>query len=597
MTNNDLSTQDHDGTQASFKIYGMRRQKKHLNRTDLLAVIVVLVCLGASVITISPRLMVAWSLGVKRQLQIIGLLISIMNLCLNVIAPKVFLMSEARYGQSHIQNYDAILRSSILLSHTGLLWRVVLLIMIVLPNGLSVAYKEFIQGSHSYTLKDTGGYYGLAAPGQLAKAAGEVGVALMVNGTLSFVEASANDNFPLELSFLPQAYGFNLLLLSENSAAFLDAPMPDYISSIQATLVEGESQSVSASVRATISTYNSTAEDFRNDPSWWNQYFEFEPGLSIAEVDLYIGKSIGLLIPDTTSGDSSWCFIGIVPSGPDDPTINVTFQYTALEFNTRRDLCQGTWIVTRSSVELTSGHCNQSSLSDVDQVIVTGSSLSFTEYYMPTLADFLATFANERSTSSWLLPRFTTAVAGMYWSRITILRGYNTADHLGTPSDPTIYYYVADSIVSTRITMDPSWVLYLVLAIQPLLTVLFFITALTFSHTPLDSGFGITAILAGVREESLKRLQGASMSGRLSEPVRMQIAVSQPVGPDERGKMTPEIEYVIGGTGSNGVLGHAPRHRILGARNWIGGFWGRMTGRERNQYEMFSAQSERLRDE
>ena len=65
-----------------------------------------------------------------------------MNLCLNVVAPKVFLMSEARYGHSHIQNYDAILRSSIILSHTGLLWRVVLLIMIALPNGLRSGYTN-----------------------------------------------------------------------------------------------------------------------------------------------------------------------------------------------------------------------------------------------------------------------------------------------------------------------------------------------------------------------------------------------------------------------------------------------------------------------
>ena len=379
-----------------------------------------------------------------------------------------------------------------------------------------------------------------------------------------------------------------------------DGPMPDYISSIQATLAEGESQSVSAWVRATISTYNSTAENFRNDPSWWKHYTEFEPGIRIAGVNLYINRSIGLLTDDwarRTSGDSSWCFIGVVPSGPNDPAMDRTFQYTALKFNTRRDLCKGTWIVTRSRVELTSGHCNHFSLPDSDQQIVTGSPLDLTEYYMPTLADFLGAFAKKRSTSSWLLPTFTTTVAGMYWSRITTLQGYHSVDHPGTPSDPTLYYPVTDSIVSTRITMDPSWVLYLVLAIQPLLTILFFITALTFSHTPLDGGFGITAILAGVREESLKMLQGASMSGRLSEPVRMQIAVSEPVGPDGRGKMTPEIEYVIGGTGSNGVLGHAPRYRILGARNWIGGFWGRMTWRERNQYEMFSVQSGSLRGE
>ena len=61
----------------------------------------------------------------------------------------------------------------------------------------------------------------MGAPGQLAKVAGAVGLALMVNSTLSFVEASANDSIPLELSLLPQAYGFNMLLLSENSTAFL----------------------------------------------------------------------------------------------------------------------------------------------------------------------------------------------------------------------------------------------------------------------------------------------------------------------------------------------------------------------------------------
>ena len=47
----------------------MRRPKKHLNETDLLAVLAVVVCLVASVITISPRLTVAWILGLKRQVS------------------------------------------------------------------------------------------------------------------------------------------------------------------------------------------------------------------------------------------------------------------------------------------------------------------------------------------------------------------------------------------------------------------------------------------------------------------------------------------------------------------------------------------------
>ena len=374
-----------------------------------------------------------------------------------------------------------------------------------------------------------------------------------------------------------------------------DGPMPEYISSIQATLVEGESQSVSAQVHATISTYNKTAESFRNDSSWWKQYIEFDPSTGIAEIDLYINKSIGLLVnsfDNRSLGDKSWCFIGIVPSGVDAPSIDDTFQYTALEFNTRRDQCQGTWIVTRDRVELTSGHCNPFSLPDSHQKIITNNTLGFITYYMPTLAEFLSPFAIERNTSKWLLPTFTTTVAAMYWSRITSLNGYYSGGNASL-TDPQLYYPVTDTIVSTRVTMDPSWILYLILAIQPALVILLFLTGLVFSQTPLDGGFGIVAIMAGVKWESLKILQGASLSGRLSEPVRMKIAVSEPVTDAVRG-MLPQIRYVLGGVEDNETLGHTSSHRILRLRNWLVRLWGRMSGREMNQYEMFSVDSERL---
>ena len=368
---------------------------------------------------------------------------------------------------------------------------------------------------------------------------------------------------------------------------YSDGPMPDYISSIQATLVEGESQSVSAQVHATISTYNNTAESFRNDSSWWKPYTD----IGIAEIDLYDNKSIGLLVSSFANkypGNKSWCFIGIVPSGPNAPSIYDTFQYTALEFNTRRDQCQGTWIVTRDRVELTSGHCDAFSLPDSDQKIITNNTLGFTEYYMPTLSDFLSAFAIERNTSEWLLPTFTTTVAAMYWSRIAVLDGpYRmVTGRRANLTDPQLYYPTADTIVSTRITMDPSWILYFILAVQPVLVILLFLTGLAFSQTPLDGGFGIIAIMAGVKGESLKILQGASLSGRLSEPVRMKIAISEPVADAVRG-MLPQIRYVLGGVGDNETLGHTSSHWILRARNWLVRLWARMLGRERNQYEMF----------
>ena len=372
--------------------------------------------------------------------------------------------------------------------------------------------------------------------------------------------------------------------------AYSDGPMPDYISSIQATLVEGESQYVSAQVHATISTYNNTAESFRNDSSWWKQYTD----IGIAEIDLYINNSIGLLVSSFENkyqGDKSWCFIGFVPSGPHAPSIYDTFQYTALEFNTRRDQCLGTWIVTRDRVELTSGHCSPFSLPDSDQKLITNNTLGFTEYYLPTLSDFLSPFAVERNTSEWLLPTFATTIAAMYWSRITGLIGYYCCENANT--DPQLYYPVTDTIVSTRVTMDPSWILYLILAIQPVLVILLFLTGLAFSRMPLDGGFGIIAIMAGVKGESLKVLQGASLSGRLCEPVRMKIAVSEPVADAAKG-MLPQVRYVLGGVGDNETLGHTSSHRMLRARNWLVKLWARISGRERNQYEMFSIDSERL---
>ena len=68
-----------------------------------------------------------------------------MDLCLNVVAPKVFLMSEARFGNSYVQKYDAILRNSIVMSRTGYLWRAVLLAMIALPTRLRSAYMTLIR--------------------------------------------------------------------------------------------------------------------------------------------------------------------------------------------------------------------------------------------------------------------------------------------------------------------------------------------------------------------------------------------------------------------------------------------------------------------
>ena len=80
-----------------------------------------------AVIAVTPRLDVAWTLRVQYQLQVIGLMLSIMNLCLAILAPKLCIMAEAWRSKPKLQNLDAILRNSIMTSNAHVAWRALLL--------------------------------------------------------------------------------------------------------------------------------------------------------------------------------------------------------------------------------------------------------------------------------------------------------------------------------------------------------------------------------------------------------------------------------------------------------------------------------------
>lgn len=69
-----------------------------------------------------------------------------------------------------------------------------------------------------------------------------------------------------------------------------------------------------------------------------------------------------------------------------------------------------------------------------------------------------------------------------------------------------IYYYVQDDIISTKPNMHTTWLLYLILTAQAMLVVAAFVAALSFYQAPLNSGFSMIAILAGVMQETLKLL-------------------------------------------------------------------------------------------
>ena len=180
---------------------------------------------------------------------------------------------------------------------------------------------------------------------------------------------------------------------------------------------------------------------------------------------------------------------------------------------------------------------------------------------MPSLVEYLAPF----SPPSWnasaqvyrledtsLMPTFTTSVAAMYWSRMTVLFGPDSYDnqdyHTPLPAwNDEVNYTVSDTLLSNRQTMNPSWALYALLVIQPLLTTLIFVATFVLGHFSAVHGtnFGIISILAGVRTETLKIFEGASFSGTLQKPVTVQISEIT-----TRSEKQPQIEYYFYDDGS-----------------------------------------------
>ena len=130
----------------------------------------------------SPRSSLPCRLDFERQFRLFGLTWNGMTQCPRAIHLRLFLTLEARFGESFCRlTIRTVLWSSVLLSHK---WQAILLALILLVKGLCVAYKEFVQGSSSRTLQTTGGFYAVAAPGQVANAGSARGVSDMVTWQL-----------------------------------------------------------------------------------------------------------------------------------------------------------------------------------------------------------------------------------------------------------------------------------------------------------------------------------------------------------------------------------------------------------------------------
>lgn len=542
---------------------GKLSRKKHLKVLDLLVVLVTWICLAIAVIAITPRLDVAWTLRLQHQLQVIGLMLSIMSQCLQILAPNLWIMVEAWCSKPKLQNFDAIFRNSIMVSNAHLIWRALLLAFIVLPIGLSLAYKVFVGGQSTHDFGNHTSWYGMTgAPGLTRNTVLRFGPSYMTNATLPFIAASAD--FETLPSF-PQPYGFNNLVISNTSSAFLDAPLPSQVPLLQQSLHEDTTSTftLTADVHATVTTYNHSIETSRDDDDFWDFYLN-QMGLNsapdsfslgISWIDLSSGKTLGILTGNQTK-DASWIILSFFQQSDHLNSSDIwipAFRANAFLFNTRREICNATWHITYNSMQLTEGNCSVSSPLPNQKSLFT-TNLAFSTYYMPSLAEYLAPLSTPSSAAAteqnvyewgnqWLMSTFTTTVAGMYWSRLTALLGPDSYVNGTIPAyNDEVNYTIPDTLLSNRQTMNPSWALYVVLGVQPVLISFIFIASFVLSYfSAVDGGnFGIIAILAGARTETLKLFDGASFSGTLKKPVGIQIDTIT-----TRHENEPQIEYAF----------------------------------------------------
>lgn len=551
---------------------GKSSHKKPLDYLDLGAVLCSLTCLALSICVVLPELPLAWYLGFDDQIVIIGFLLSAMNLCMKRVVQRMFLILEHRCGRSRLQNYDAILRNTILLSKTAFVWKILISFFIVLPLGLSVAYKRFTGGLSSTAINsEYPGNYSLTPPPLGGYSRMNNSVYFMTDAIAPFMLAARSDAVKPDLSAVRLAYGYNILLLGQSSAASLDMPANDYILSIRTNLTKDEAWYLTASVQAIVATQDTSIETHRDDDSFWQTIFDWNyrptgDGGFTSWNTFNHGYRIGLTTGQPNLTDGAPCFLGAYQGST--PRLNFTadatapeslaFRNTSLMFNVRREQCTGTWRVNSTSIELQSGSCTANSPIAQNILVSTdgtdaGARAPYTLDALPVLGHTLDIYTGDGIVSPWRLPAYATSVATMYWARLAFEIGNGA---IGEGDDTINYPADAEHITSTRSTLDAKWYLYLVLAIQPGLTVLAFIGVTLFYSSPFTSGFGMVAVLSGIdrEDESLDIVKGAALSGELEERVTLGIRTSSDsagdhylrytINPGSRGKARVKLGTV-----------------------------------------------------
>jgi hypothetical protein len=227
--------------------------------------------------------------------------------------------------------------------------------------------------------------------------------------------------------------------------------------------------------------------------------------------------------------------------------LNSTFESEAVGFNLFRGQCRGKWQISASTTVLQgAGNCSEfsavSGLSSL-QNIITENDLEPGNFALQLLADYLG-FPGKTFD---MLPMWVAVVNAMIWTRINALNGIGL-ERFGERY-PALAYPTTDTITSSILILQRKWLLFLVLATQPILLIVASFATLFLYSTPVSNNFGLTALMAGLLDESRELLRGAAFSGQLERPVTVKIVTRRSSRTESN--VIGIIKYVLDGKGKN----------------------------------------------
>ncbi|KAL6918217.1 hypothetical protein FSST1_009712 [Fusarium sambucinum] len=502
--------------------------KRHLCDLSEIAALLLSICCSIVGLICCFHPATAANLGQKYQLIIVGLMLSITDLCTSKLSTIVFLQLETRWA-SLLQNYDVIVKKSVLGSLLNMRrgsqrWTFLLSASLAFPLLLSIGYKTLVGGRITTPVFASGGEYGLTGPVGLANFSS--GSSLMANATIPFM---FNNLTKLPSHSAP--FGFNMLVLPSKSitVAMLDGPSPYYVNSLRAQLEVQQYYTVRSDVYGLAWHLNTEADQHRDDKEWWDKRFKSSDNESPRQMSLYKWKKWLFTLWPQAQVDQF--FVLLTPHGKDRKIApsKDRFQQEALEFSSQRLNCNGKWKITRSSVDLIDGNCKGGNF---DKEFPEGCATLHLNDASFILSDFVSDLLTKQLDEAAQI-RLTAVISSLFWSRLAAYCGIGSpTNQLSSEAMEQFKYHRQDEAWKTVGVLKRTPLLALVLLAQPIVGLVLLIIRIMLCSSPVSGGFGLVSVLAGHGPREGNILSGAGLSGEVRERILLDFNINHDIGDD-----------------------------------------------------------------